>query len=142
MLAGRVVDMGGVAMSNIDRRFFGAMGKGGRISEYVYPQLLGRSVNVRPPSFFMALWSVVSTFMTDKMKAKMAMCPGPSEEHPSASSCPFIKGRFDDLSALPSFLGGECVCTEVGGCIRNTPNLQYSPNLPIDEDGFSVVQVR
>ncbi len=49
-----------------------------------YPQLLGKSAGVKPPSFFQTLFSVIGVFMTAKMKAKFALCPGPTAENPSA----------------------------------------------------------
>ncbi len=53
----------GVALANIDRRFFAQLGRGGQISEFLYPQLLGKSAGVKPPSFFQTMFSVIGIFL-------------------------------------------------------------------------------
>ena len=130
-----------VSLSNIDSRFFAVLGKSGKTAEFAYPQLLGKSAGVKPPSFMSMLMSVVGVFMTEKQKAKFSLCPGPSAERPSASACPYISARMENIAELPSFLGGRCHCTALGGCVGGCPNEQKGPRLPLAEDGSSTVTV-
>jgi hypothetical protein len=132
-----VMNMDGVALANIDRRFFKQLGEGGKMSEFIYPQLLGRSAGVKPPSFFHAIFGVVSVFMTKKMLAKFSLCPGPSADRPTIASCPYASQRFD-AATVPTFVGGACTCTERGGCVCGCPNEQVASNPPLNADGKSV----
>jgi hypothetical protein len=110
----------------------------GKISEFVYPQLLGRQILLHPPRFFAAIFSVIKQFMSERVVEKLGFCPGPGEQHGnSASMCPYASRRFD-LATLPSFLGGTCKCTALGGCICGTPNERT--NLQ-DNDGETTVSV-
>ena len=107
------------ATSAIDRRFFNCLGASGRISEYVYPQQLLKSVMFRPPSFFYSLFALFRPLLTKKMLEKQAMCPGKAAE--GIEACPFAKKHFD-VKSLPTILGGECMCEEKGGCICGVSN--------------------
>ena len=135
-----VLDMNGVTLGSMDRRFFATLGASSKVAEYAYPQLLGKTAGVKPPSFFHSIFGFVSIFMSKKALAKFNLCPGPTVERPSASACPFASARFD-LDTLPSFVGGNCHCTDKGGCVRCVPNEQNIPNLPAQVFDGEVVEV-
>jgi hypothetical protein len=82
----------------------------------VYPQLLGKTVLINPPSFFKVLYSAFSVFMPQSALDKVAICPATDTFDPSAdkvNTCPFVKrwcGNQDPLKQVPSFLGGTAEC--------------------------------
>jgi len=99
------------------------------VSEHLYPQLLARTCIIHPPWFFYSLFNVFKVFISPRVLEKLGICPGRSAANPSASACPFASVRFA-LTALPSFLGGTCHCTALGGCIAGAPNSQAAPASP------------
>ncbi len=102
------------------------IGESGKISEEVYPQLLGKQVLMHPPRFFAAMFSIIRQFMSEKVVEKLGFCPGSGEAHgTSAGVCPYASQRFE-VASLPTFLGGNCRCTALGGCICGTPNERTS----------------
>jgi len=121
-----VIHMEDSQFSLMDRRYFHIIGQCGRIAEFVYPQLLLRTVAVNPPSFFHAIYSIFRPLMTKKMIEKQALCPGRSTARPSASVCPFVS-KYYDADSLPTFLGGKCRCLDQGGCLLCRPNEESKP---------------
>ena len=94
----------------------------GKVSESVYPQLLGKQVMLHPPRFSAAVFAVIRQFLSPRVVEKLGFCPGPGDAHgSSAAACPYARARFE-LADLPTFLGGLCKCTAKGGCICATPN--------------------
>jgi hypothetical protein len=120
------------ATSGFDRRFFNCLSASGKISEFVYPQQLLKSVMFRPPSFFFSLFALFKPLFTKKMLEKQAMCPGRSPE--GISACPFAKKHFD-VASLPTIVGGECTCEERGGCICGMSNSVTTPKKTPEIEG-------
>ena len=58
--------------------------------------------------------------MSPRTLAKLSVCPG-TGAGASAQGCPFAGSRFD-VATLPTFLGGECRCISLGGCVAGIPN--------------------
>lgn len=122
-----LVDMRSASMG-FTSRFASAIGESSKLSEFLYPQLLRRTVLFNPPSFFSVLFAIVKPLLPAKSLEKTAVCPG-SLSKPSASACPFAAALFD-VNALPTFLGGACRCTANGGCVAGRPNEQTLPSPP------------
>ncbi len=139
-----VVDLLGVSLlsasSSASIKYQKIVAETGKISEFVYPQLLGRQILLHPPRMFGAIFSVIKQFMSDKVIDKLGVCPGPGERHgQSAAACPYASRRFAaDLSDVPTFLGGACKCTARGGCVCATPNERTAV---ATRDGESTVSV-
>ena len=152
-----VIDMAGVSLSSVDARFGKVQGDSGKLSEVYYPQLLGKTVLIHPPWFFTFVFSVFQKFMSAKMAEKISVCPGACyTQHPgftkvalnahkpaasaggteSISQCPFASKRLSPQST-PSFLGGTCRCTALGGCIQGCPNDRTAPASAAGADGAS-----
>jgi len=121
-----LIDLKDSPFGSFDRKHFTALGESSKVSEYVYPQLLRRSILMNPPSFFNAIFTLIKPFMSAKALEKTTLCPGLSAARPNFSACPFASALFDGAE-LPTFLGGSCRCTAQGGCICARPNEQYSP---------------
>lgn len=121
-----VVDLAGTSMANSDSRYFKTMAEAGKLSEILYPQLLGRAVIIHPPAFLATMMALFKPLMSKKQLEKQAFCPGRSAARPSASACPYASRAFD-VASLPSFLGGECTCTAAGGCVCARPNAETKP---------------
>lgn len=114
------------APAAFDRKHFTALGESSKVSEFVYPQLLRRSILMHPPAFFNAIFALVKPFMSAKALEKTTLCPGLSAARPAFAACPFASALFEGAE-LPTFLGGSCRCTAKGGCICARPNEQCSP---------------
>ena len=121
-----VVDLKDSPLAVFDRKYFTALGEASNVSEYVYPQLLRRSVIMHPPAFFSTVFALIKPFMSAKSLEKTTLCPGSSAARPAFAACPFAAALFEG-AALPTFLGGTCRCTHLGGCICGRPNEQCLP---------------
>ena len=121
-----VVDLKDSPITVFDKKYFSALGESSKISEFVYPQLLRRSILMHPPAFFSTVFAFIKPFMSAKSLEKTTLCPGLSAARPSFSACPFASALFEGAQ-LPTFLGGSCRCTAKGGCICERPNEQSCP---------------
>ena len=125
-----VIAMTGVSMSAISHKFNAAQAAAGRLSEFLYPQLLLRNVGHSPPPFFHGVFALIRPLIPAKMLARFTLCPGrASGVAPGtlpATACPFVSTRFD-VETLPSFLGGGCHCIAAGGCVGGAPNAETKP---------------
>ncbi len=125
-----LLDMAGASFATFDMRHLRALGAAGKLSEVVYPQLLGRSVGVHPPAFLATVRKMMAPFMSKKQLEKQSFCPGAAAAGPPsrspASACPFAS-RLLDVATLPTFLGGACTCTALGGCVCGRANADTAP---------------
>ena len=123
-----LVDLSWVTLAMAgETQFQQTLGESSKLSERVYPQLLGKQVVYNPPRFMLALFSIFKAVMSPKVLARVGVCPGGGGDAKAAiSGCPFAGKRFDP-HAVPSFLGGECRCVHLGGCIAGVPNSCTSP---------------
>ena len=123
-----LVDLSWVTLAMAtETQFQQTLGESSKLSERIYPQLLGKQVIFNPPRFMMALFSVIKGVMSPKVLARLGVCPGHGGDAKAAiSGCPFAGKRFDP-HAVPTFLGGECRCVHLGGCIACVPNSCTSP---------------
>lgn len=100
-----VIDLQGFSMGASDRRFFKALGDSSKDSAKCYPQLLGKSVIMNPPSFFRWMFKAFSIFQPKSSMDKMAMCKVKGSATKSASECPWLS-RHNGVDRVPAFLGG------------------------------------
>lgn len=109
-----VIDMNNFSLFGADRRFFAALGDSSKRSAMMYPQLLGATACVNPPSFLRLLMSTFGSLMPQSAKDKQRFCQSSNTETESASKCPFLSmfgGTTEDggtcpVPGLPDFLGG------------------------------------
>ena len=99
-----------------DKRFFKSQGDSSKIAAKVYPQLLGKTVLINPPSFMKVLWAAFSIFMPQSALDKVTICPATDTFDPetdNVSKCPFVQkwcGNAGALAQVPAFLGGTAEC--------------------------------
>jgi hypothetical protein len=117
-----IIDAAGTRLSQFNREAALLLDRTGKLSDAIYPQLLARTVIVHPPAIFQAAWAICKVFVTAKALEKVVVCGGGSSALSAlASACPYASRRFDP-AALPTFVGGTCQCTALGGCICGVPN--------------------
>lgn len=109
-------DLNGVRFIQ-ERRFFKAMGASSKMNEWLFPQLIGKTVLLNSPGWVKFAFTVASKFMSPKSIEKVWV----SEESsaPGRGICSFA-ARLVGQRRLPTFLGGLCECE--GGCVGRLPN--------------------
>ncbi|ORY46396.1 hypothetical protein BCR33DRAFT_849125 [Rhizoclosmatium globosum] len=121
-----------------DMRFFRAIGDSSKISEKMFPQLLGRSVMANmPPTMLFLFNTVFKPLLSKKTQEKVVLCPGVASGKP-LDACPYI-ARVLKPENIPSFIGGTCNCK--GGCISGIPNYQTVPVNAISDSGLMNITV-
>jgi hypothetical protein len=78
-----------------DSRFFKSLGDSSKTAAVVYPQLLGKTVLINPPSFFKVLYTVCGQSQYLPLRQAMVWEPGPAEASPSL---PRRHGRMSRVS--------------------------------------------
>eukprot|EP00747_Dinoflagellata_sp_TGD_P065868 gnl/TRDRNA2_/TRDRNA2_154547_c0_seq2.p1 gnl/TRDRNA2_/TRDRNA2_154547_c0~~gnl/TRDRNA2_/TRDRNA2_154547_c0_seq2.p1 ORF type:complete len:544 (+),score=90.84 gnl/TRDRNA2_/TRDRNA2_154547_c0_seq2:125-1756(+) len=137
-----VNDLNHISISSLswiipDKRFQTMLSAVSRSSEVYYPQLLEKAVVINVPYIFYSLWSsVVKRLMSEKARAKVAICP--DQTLTEGTSRPIVSDDgwelAVDMDAMPTFLGGRCRCKP--GCISGIPNDQYQMIARLTEDGM------
>jgi hypothetical protein len=125
-----------VARGN-DSRFTRVLGETSKLSEKLFPQLLGLSIFVNVPRFMYWAINVVKPLMSKRAVEKMRICPGFTSGK-TIADCPYLS-QYLTSEDLPTFLGGKCDCP--GGCIGGVPNSQTFAINDIDADGLMSVTV-
>ncbi|KAI9333611.1 CRAL-TRIO domain-containing protein [Obelidium mucronatum] len=121
-----------------DMRFFRVIGESSKLSEKMFPQLLGRFIMMNAPSpLVWVVNSILKPFLSKKTVEKIVFCPGKMSGK-SITACPYLS-QYLSLENVPSFLGGNCNCK--GGCIGGVPNSQTSPNTGVSESGMVSIHV-
>ncbi|KAJ3285608.1 hypothetical protein HDU79_007202 [Rhizoclosmatium sp. JEL0117] len=121
-----------------DLRFFKAIGESSKISEKMFPQLLGRSVMANMPSTLLFLFNTIfKPLLSKKTQEKLVFCPGVVSGKP-LDACQYI-ARVLKPEDVPSFIGGKCNCK--GGCISGIPNYQTVPVNAISDSGLMNITV-
>lgn len=100
-----VVDLQGFSLGGSDRRFFKALGDSSKASAKCYPQLLGKSVIMNPPSFFGWMFKAFSVFQPKSAREKTALCKVKGSANKSAADCPWLT-NLNGVNCVPPFLGG------------------------------------
>ncbi|CAK4695031.1 hypothetical protein LEN26_006866 [Aphanomyces euteiches] len=116
-----------------DRQFAQLNEVTGRLSEKMYPQLLGHTVFLNTPSVVLWMIKLFKPRTSDQAAEGKLFCPGGSD----ISACPFVSSNLG-LESLPTFIGGSCTCGN-GRCIGNVPNSQTIPIDAVDANGLTSV---
>ena len=78
------------------------------VSQNYYPEMLGNMMLINTTFFFKAIWLMVKHFVDEKTRTKIIV---------ERSS--YLKKllEFVDKENIPEMFGGDCKCTEFGGCL-------------------------
>jgi len=81
------------------------------MAQNYYPEILGQMFIINAPFSFKAIWAMFKSFVDEKTRKKINI---------EGSSYKKKLLNFIDPDNLPSFLGGNCVCSfNKGGCLRS-----------------------
>ncbi|KAL6546764.1 hypothetical protein OROMI_022485 [Orobanche minor] len=103
-----VLDVKGVGMSQFSKPARYIFMEIQKIDSCYYPDTLDRLFIINAGSGFKVLWKAISAFLDVRTLAKIQVL---GSDYRSS----LIEAI--DPSNLPSFLGGECTCSEYGGCL-------------------------
>ncbi|KAG9452333.1 hypothetical protein H6P81_005237 [Aristolochia fimbriata] len=103
-----ILDVAGLGKSNFSKGARDIFMELQRIDSNYYPETLFRLFIVNAGSGFRVLWRALKVFLEARTVAKI---------HVLGSEYRSTLTEFIDQSNLPTFLGGNCTCSEHGGCL-------------------------
>ncbi|KAF0699235.1 Aste57867_10200 [Aphanomyces stellatus] len=115
-----------------DTRFGRLNGATSKISEKMFPQLLGRTIFLHTPRVFPWMFKFMKLLLSARTVEKMVFCTGGPTSF--VTTCPFVRTALA-ADAVPTFLGGTCTCRP-GACVAGVPNSQTAPIDSVDDDGL------
>ncbi|ANM69453.1 Sec14p-like phosphatidylinositol transfer family protein [Arabidopsis thaliana] len=103
-----ILDVSGVGMSNFSKPARSLFMEIQKIDSNYYPETLHRLFVVNASSGFRMLWLALKTFLDARTLAKVQVL-GPN----------YLGELLEAIepSNLPTFLGGNCTCSDHGGCL-------------------------
>lgn len=103
-----------------DMRGARAFGSSTKISDFLHPQLIEKTIILHPPATFRLIYQFAKPFVSKKSISKICQCAATNKRNADIAKCPFVSARIDP-SLIPTFLGGSCRCDD-GRCICDIPN--------------------
>ncbi|XP_019087986.1 PREDICTED: LOW QUALITY PROTEIN: phosphatidylinositol/phosphatidylcholine transfer protein SFH11-like [Camelina sativa] len=115
-----ILDVSGVGMSNFSKPARSLFMEIHKIDSNYYPETLHRLFVVNASSGFRMLWLALKTFLDPRTLAKVQVL-GPN----------YLGELLEavDPSNLPTFLGGNCTCTDHGGCLFSDEGPWNDPDI-------------
>ncbi|KAJ4950096.1 hypothetical protein NE237_026928 [Protea cynaroides] len=105
-----ILDVQGVGMNNFTKPARNLFIEIQKIDSNYYPETLHRLFIVNAGSGFRVLWKALKTFLDARTAAKVQVI---------GSNYQSNLVEVIDPRDLPSFLGGNCTCSEYGGCLMS-----------------------
>ncbi|KGN55868.1 phosphatidylinositol/phosphatidylcholine transfer protein SFH11 isoform X2 [Cucumis sativus] len=105
-----IFDVGGVGMANFSKPARYLFTEIQKIDSSYYPETLNQLFIINAGSGFKILWKALRAFLEPRTLAKI---------HVLGHSFVHELREIIDPSNLPTFLGGNCVCSEYGGCLHS-----------------------
>ncbi|XP_024457189.2 phosphatidylinositol/phosphatidylcholine transfer protein SFH11 isoform X3 [Populus trichocarpa] len=115
-----ILDVKGVGMSNFSKParclFMDIL----KIDSNYYPETLNRLFIVNAGNGFRMLWKALRAFLDARTLAKIHVL-----------GCNYLSNLLEviDQSNLPSFLGGNCTCSDYGGCLFSDKGPWQNPEV-------------
>ncbi|XP_050942437.1 phosphatidylinositol/phosphatidylcholine transfer protein SFH11 isoform X3 [Cucumis melo] len=103
-----ILDVGGVGMTNFSKPARYLFTEIQKIDSNYYPETLNQLFIINAGSGFRILWKALRAFIDPRTLAKI---------HVLGHNFVHELREIIDPSNLPTFLGGNCVCCEFGGCL-------------------------
>ncbi|KFK31364.1 hypothetical protein AALP_AA6G102800 [Arabis alpina] len=115
-----ILDVSGIGMSNFSKPARSLFMEIQKIDSNYYPETLHRLFVVNASSGFRILWLALKAFLDARTLAKVQVL-GPN----------YIGELLEaiDPSNLPAFLGGNCTCSDHGGCLFSDEGPWIDPNI-------------
>ncbi|PIA35675.1 hypothetical protein AQUCO_03500194v1 [Aquilegia coerulea] len=115
-----ILDVKGVGMNNFSKPARELFMEIQKIDSNNYPETLHRLFIVNAGSGFRVLWKALKAFLEPRTLAKIQVFGSNFQDNLFA---------IIDPSALPTFLGGYCTCSEFGGCLLNDKGPWNDPEI-------------
>ncbi|WCJ25932.1 Phosphatidylinositol/phosphatidylcholine transfer protein SFH11 [Euphorbia peplus] len=115
-----ILDVKGVGMSNFSKPARCLFMEIQKIDSNYYPETLNQLFIVNAGSGFRMLWKAIRAFLDPRTLAKI---------HVLGSN--YLNNLLEviDASNLPSFLGGNCTCSDYGGCLLSDKGPWNNPEI-------------
>ncbi|KAJ0240574.1 Phosphatidylinositol/phosphatidylcholine transfer protein SFH11 [Hirschfeldia incana] len=115
-----ILDVSGLGMSNFSKSARSLFMEIQKIDSNYYPETLHGLFVVNANSGFRMLWLALKTFLDARTLAKVHVL-GPN----------YLGELLEaiDPSNLPTFLGGNCTCSDYGGCLFSDEGPWNDPNI-------------
>lgn len=127
-----ILDVNGVGVSNFSKPARYLFTEIQKIDSNYYPETLNRLFIINAGSGFRMLWKAIKTFLDARTIAKIQVLGNN-----------YISNLLEviDSSNLPTFLGGNCTCSDYGGCLLSDKGPWNNPEIiEILQVNFSVAQ--
>ncbi|XP_058778204.1 phosphatidylinositol/phosphatidylcholine transfer protein SFH11 [Vicia villosa] len=105
-----ILDVSGIGMSNFSKPARYLFMEIQKIDSSYYPETLNKLFIVNAGSGFKILWKAVKAFLSERTVMKIQVL---GFDYAS------VLLEAIDPSNLPTFLGGNCICSEYGGCLMS-----------------------
>ncbi|XP_044486686.1 phosphatidylinositol/phosphatidylcholine transfer protein SFH11 isoform X2 [Mangifera indica] len=115
-----ILDVKGVGMSNFSKPVRQLFMEIQRIDSNYYPETLHHLFIINASSGFRMLWKVIKAFLDVRTLAKIQVLG-----HNHLSNLV----ELIDPSNLPRFLGGNCTCSDYGGCLLSDKGPWNNPEI-------------
>jgi hypothetical protein len=119
----KVIDLAGLGRAHLDSRGLAYLKRLLAVSQSHYPEMLGALWIVNAPFMFTMGWGIVKPWLHEHTVEKISIL--------SAEESTRVLLRCIHADTLPSFLGGNCTCADLGGCV---------PQIDAD-DGMTTVTI-
>ncbi|XP_060211114.1 phosphatidylinositol/phosphatidylcholine transfer protein SFH11 [Lycium barbarum] len=115
-----ILDVKDVGMSNFSKPARYLFLEIQKIDSHYYPETLHRLFIINAGSGFKVLWKAIRTFLDQRTLAKIQVL---------GSNYSKTLLEVVDPSNLPDFLGGECTCSDYGGCLFSDKGPWKDPSI-------------
>ncbi|KAJ7952496.1 Phosphatidylinositol/phosphatidylcholine transfer protein [Quillaja saponaria] len=115
-----IVDVNGVGMSNFSKQARSLFLEIQKIDSNYYPETLHRLFIINAGSGFKMLWKALKAFLDARTVAKIRVL-----------GYDYLRALLEiiDPSNLPIFLGGNCTCSDYGGCLLSDKGPWKNPEI-------------
>ncbi|GAW81732.1 sec14-like cytosolic factor or phosphatidylinositol/phosphatidylcholine transfer protein [Plasmodium gonderi] len=119
----RFIDLKGFMLKKFDRRFLKVFANTSKLSEFLHPQLVGKTYLINAPSYIRITIQTLKTFgISRRTLNKLEIPKVISNQEPA--DCEWFS-LLVDKNNIPSYLGGNCKCKN--GCIPGFQNELEDP---------------
>ncbi|KAM3687015.1 hypothetical protein ACB094_10G044700 [Castanea mollissima] len=115
-----ILDVNGVGMSNFSKPARFLLTEIMKIDSNYYPETLNKLFIINAGSGFRMLWKVIKTFLEPRTMSKIQVL---GYDYGSKLR------EVIDPSSLPTFLGGNCTCSDYGGCLFSDKGPWNNPEI-------------